>query len=1776
MKKYILLGTLFFFVGAKAQLLVNNTTFTPVQLVQNSLVGPGVTPYNILFNGVPGTVIRDQIAKFTTNFNPTNLGLSNGLLLSTGNAQIAIGPNNVGNKSQVTTSPTIGDPDLALLCGQTVRNVSVVEFDFVATGQELNFDYVFASEEYPEFANSTFNDTFGFFLRGPGLTGPFSGNAQNIALIPTSTTVPITINNVNNGTANAGPCEYCIYYVNNGTGTTPAANTSIQYDGFTTPLRAHAPLQCGQVYHIKLAVGNVSDNQYDSAVFLKNFTIQPLELVVTDLSGTPSIPLCFGTINSINSGLPATGTTNVYQWDFEGVAIPGETTPNFPAVPASPPVALTPGTYTLNVYTPTGCLLATDDIEISYRPEAPIQEPLDITLCTMAAPPYTVNIDQTTYILGALDPDLYEVSFYDTNLADAMAGGVTGLIPFANWASYNIISVPTTIWATVLDLVTDCKTVRPFEINVTPTPSGTISFPQLSYCTDVTNTPITTNVTPGGIYSATPAGLTIDPATGAINPSTSTPNNYTVHYDLAASGTCPAYSAPTIPLTVAAVPATPTITVVQPTCTVTTGSITITAPVGSDLEYSIDNGVTYQSSPVFNPVPSGYAYQILAHNTISNCSSVPLGGIMNPVLGVPLPATASVTVQPDCVTPTGTIVVSSPTGANVEYSINGGTSYQSSATFAGLTPNVTYNITVRDVNTGCLSAATPYTINALPASPAAPAGTITQPTCLVPTATINLTSPLGADLEYSIDGGTTYLPWVNFPWLTPNANYSISVRNTTTSCISPTTVFAVNAIPANPSAPAGTLVQPTCSVITGSYTLTAPVGTDLQYSLDGGTTYQSGLSFPTLTANTSYPLTAYDTVTGCTSAVTTLNVNPILAVPASATASTTVQPICTSPTGTILVTAPFGTNLEYSANGGTTYQASTTFAGLAPNASYSIVVRNTVSGCTSVPVSVSVDPLPAGPVAPTASVTFQPDCIIPTGTLVVSSPTGTNVEYSINGGTSYQSSTTFAGLTPNTTFNISVRDVITGCLSAATPYTVNALPVSPAAPIGGITQPNCFVPTATIALTSPLGATLEYSIDGGATYQSGLTFAGLAPNATYSISVRNTTTSCISSATAFVVNAIPANPSAPAGTLVQPTCSVTTGSYALTSPVGSDLQYSLDGGTTYQSGLSFPALTANTTYSLTAYNTLTGCTSAPTTVNINPILAVPASATASTTIQPICTVPTGTIVVTAPLGSNLEYSANGGTTYQASTTFAGLAPNASYSIVVRNTVSGCTSVPVSVSVDPLPAGPVAPSASVSVQPDCFTPTATILVSSPTGTNVEYSINGGTSYQSSATFAGLVPNTTYNITVRDVNTRCISTATAVLVNPIPANPVAPSGTITQPICATPTGTIVLTAPLGTTLEYSIDGGTTYQAGVTFAGLAPNSTYSITVRNTVTGCLSSASTFAIIPAPNVPATPSAACNVACVGESLYLTTPTLAGATYSWTGPNGYTSSFQNPVILSAQLDLIGTYQVVVALTPDCPSLPGSVTISVNPLPTVQVQGGAICVDATGAVLSPFVLNTMLSPTDFSFQWYSVANNTATLLSGTDPTYLANIPGRYGIVITDLSTSCESGIASAEVVLMPKPESLVLETSAYFADAQVIYANVLPVGVYEYQLDGGNFQSSNVFGGVSTGTHTVTVRDLNHCGELSDTVELLDFPRFFTPNGDTYNDTWNIFELGNQANAKIYIFDRLGKLLKQLSPADPGWDGTFNNKDLPASDYWFVVYYKEKNEDKIFKSHFALKR
>jgi gliding motility-associated-like protein len=264
MLKRLLLPCLVALLGsanASAQLVVNGT-MTAQQLVQNVLLGGGVTAFNVRYNGVLNPPLP-QVGSGSFTANGTNLGLASGVLLSTGDIDNAVGPS---SNFSGDMNGTGSDPDLVNISGGTINDRAVLEFDFIPTGDTLRFRYVFASEEYPNFVCS-YNDAFGFFLSGPGITGPFTGSAANIALIPNSTT-PVTINTVNNGYNNDPNDPTCPavnpqYYVNNSTGTT------IAYNGFTVVLTAFALVECGQTYHIKLALGDALDTSYDSGVFLE-------------------------------------------------------------------------------------------------------------------------------------------------------------------------------------------------------------------------------------------------------------------------------------------------------------------------------------------------------------------------------------------------------------------------------------------------------------------------------------------------------------------------------------------------------------------------------------------------------------------------------------------------------------------------------------------------------------------------------------------------------------------------------------------------------------------------------------------------------------------------------------------------------------------------------------------------------------------------------------------------------------------------------------------------------------------------------------------------------------------------------------------------------------------------------------------------------------------------------------------------------------------------------------------------------------------------------------------------------------------------------------------------------------------------------------------------------------------------------------------------------------------------------------------------------------------
>src|SRR5690606_19508552 len=141
--------------------------------------------------------------------------------------------------------------------------------------------------------------------------------------------------------------------------------------------------------------------------------------------------------------------------------------------------------------------------------------------------------------------------------------------------------------------------------------------------------------------------------------------------------------------------------------------------------------------------------------------------------------------------------------------------------------------------------------------------------------------------------------------------------------------------------------------------------------------------------------------------------------------------------------------------------------------------------------------------------------------------------------------------------------------------------------------------------------------------------------------------------------------------------------------------------------------------------------------------------------------------------------------------------------------------------------------------------------------------------------------------------------------------------------------------------------------------------------------------------------------------------------------------------------------------------------------------------------------------------------------------------------------------------------------------------LGIGDYEFALDdsAGPYQDAPVFNNVAAGAHTIYVQDKNGCGMVHLDVFVLGFPRYFTPNGDGQNDTWNIKGLSEafSQDFKILIFDRYGKLLKQLNPRGDGWDGTFNGQRLAASDYWFMVDLLDANGNKKnYTGHFSLVR
>jgi len=258
--------------NGKSQIIPVNT-ITPTDLVQNYLVGPGITVSGVTFNGAPGTVLNPQIGYF---YGSNSAGLDSGVVIASGNIMSVVGPNNSGSTTG-SFSGLSADPDLNAISTVPIYDAGILEFDFIPTGDSVKFSFVFGSEEYMEFVWSGVNDAFGIFLSGPGISGPYSLGAENIATLPGGT--PISIDSIN-------LFSHPSYYINNPIGTDPYY---IEYDGYTVKITAKWAVTCGSSYHIKFAIGDGGDMAWDSGVF-----IEAGSFTSTGSQVSASIPPVFG------------------------------------------------------------------------------------------------------------------------------------------------------------------------------------------------------------------------------------------------------------------------------------------------------------------------------------------------------------------------------------------------------------------------------------------------------------------------------------------------------------------------------------------------------------------------------------------------------------------------------------------------------------------------------------------------------------------------------------------------------------------------------------------------------------------------------------------------------------------------------------------------------------------------------------------------------------------------------------------------------------------------------------------------------------------------------------------------------------------------------------------------------------------------------------------------------------------------------------------------------------------------------------------------------------------------------------------------------------------------------------------------------------------------------------------------------------------------------------------------------------------------------------------
>lgn len=1516
-------------------------SYTPKELVEKIFIGSGscsvVENITYVGGGWDGSNwVNPNDGRSIGYFHKgsSNFPLTEGIIMSTGQVGLCEGANVEGLKRAGSNAQqTIGDADLhSLLTDQSllIQNVAILEFDFTPVGNTLEFRYVFASEEYPEFVYASYNDVFGFFI-SEELTPSIK---ENIALLPTTetSTKVVCIDNVNNG--------YKLFNTDLLPGNNPV-NTSYfitnldgspttEFDGYTTVLTARASVNPCKKYHLKLAIGNVSDMSFDSGVFLE--------------------------ARSFNVGASLVNYTNGIEGKnevFEGCG------PNMLSIRR------------------VGDISASQMVTLTYSGTAVNGVDFNLPTSVMfSAGESAINIPYTVIDNGISDNGRY------------------------------------------IDIGIDC-------------PCAVLS----SYTHRIT------------IY---------EPA--ALNP-----------------------------------------------LTTSCGSITASMTGGSGIyEYSIDGGVSWQSSSTFLGLTAG-SYTVMGRD-VGSCHTKQQTITASDAVNITVATTDML-----CPTPNrGVITITATNGvAPYEYSINNGASWQASNTFINLRAR-TYMVMVRDAN-GCeaLTFASITRPNPIEKEAMACSNMVDGS---INISTIGGTPPY----LYSIDDGVTWGASSSFPSL-PFDTYKVAVKDAN-GCKSTTTTRTISATPTLSHSITTTNVS--CGGISdGSITISATGGTSSYwYSIDGEITTQSSNTFSNLAAGT-YTVVTIDSNDCKTSSTITIGASTSISIALSHTNTT-----CNgSANGSITVTASGGSGVyEYSKDGGTTWQASNAFIGLAAG-TYAIAVKDN-AGCLSTATQVVADG--ASTLSLTATSTDATCNGTANGTITITAVGGiAPYQYSVDGGTTWQSGANFTTVAAGT-HTVMVKDN-NGCTASITETITEPTPVL----VTNVTYSNipCKGGSVNVVITATGGSGMYTHYNVGSSISASPTVS-IASGGTYQVKVKDSK-GCMSANSYWITITEPAT--APSITATPSyTCSAAT--IAVAGSGGTPpYQYSPTAPISWTTSTTFAGVTSGTyTFMVKDAN---GCQafSSPVTVTLPTPLSLTATAIGGT-----CAGNDGAITAAPANGTApYQFSIDGGTTWQASPTFTGISAG-TYTIKVQDASTCIASTSVTVAQLPSTLSLTATATGTT----CLGNDGTITATAAGGiAPYQYSIDGGTTWQNSNTLTGIADGA-YTIQVKDANT-CIA-STSVTVTQLPST-LSLTATSTNTTCdGVSDGTITATTAGGAApYRYSVDGGTTWQTSSTFTSLSEN-TYTLTVEDTHT-CQATATVN--VGANTVVITPTILhSHVQCSnGADGMLTLNALGGSgTYEYSIDNGQTfNSLNTHGSLTA-----GDYNIVVKDSNGCLSVPQLASIT-EPEPIKLVF------DITDNTCKAIIDISSTTGGSGGYQ-YSIDKgaNWQTM-----PTFSNLSESMYTIQVKDIN-----GCEAAESV------SLRIDYQTILPDKLPNYKTSSPYNVqletsaippYSFTADNGFPQWLQVLAdgklnGTPTGAenklYTLTVKlvDANGCEVIKvyDLSGELFIPEIITPNNDGKNDHF-------MKGYRIIVYDRLGT---KIFEGNDGWDGTRKGKVVVPDTYFYVLF------------------